>query len=37
MTDPAVSPLMKYRWKKRKRISTGIDPSTLIAMIWFQS
>ena len=36
-TEPAVRPLMKKRWKKRKRTSTGIEPRMLIAMIWFHS
>ncbi len=37
LTEPAVIPPMKNRWKKRKRMSTGMQPRMLIAIISFHS
>ena len=34
-TEPALRPPTKCRWKIRNRMTTGRQPRTLMAIIWF--
>jgi hypothetical protein len=34
-TEPALRPPTKWRWKMRNKMTTGRQPRTLIAIIWF--
>src|SRR4029453_7280547 len=37
LTAPDVSPPMNRRWNNRNKMSTGMEPRMLIAIIWFHS
>jgi hypothetical protein len=37
LTAPDVSPPMNRRWKSKNKMSTGMEPRMLMAIIWFHS